>query len=614
MVRPEDLTPVLSEFARTMLTDYKVQSILDGLVEHIVRVLGVTGVGITLISPGLSPRYVSASSELAMHLERLQSAAQQGPCLTACENGEPVSIVDLGADTRYPEFSPAAREAGMASIFAFPLRHSTTGLGALDVYRDVPGSLEPDEMTAAQTLADVAAAYLVNAEARAHSMAAADRFRERSLHDSLTGLANRVLLQEHLDHAARRARRSQARAAVMFIDLDRFKRVNDLYGHGVGDGLLAAVAARLSSLVRPGDTLARVSGDEFVILCEEIDDVAVVEQLAARVVDGFTAPFVVERQTIHASVSVGVAYSRSDAPISEDLMNDADTAMYQAKRRGGGTYRMLDLQEALERRAHDALVESLHAAVSRDGLGVAYQPIVRASDGVVVGVEALLRWQHPTRGLIPAPVVVEIAEQSALVADLGRWVLGRACRDRVQWLAEHPGRQLDLSVNVSAAQVLRAGFADVVRWALDSTGLPPSSLILEMSEDILVEHPDRAQLVLRELKDIGVLLVLDRFGAGNLSLTKLRELPVDVVKIDPRLIGDLVDDPSAAAIVEAVVNLAHVLDMSVVAAGVESEALRETVVSLGCDLAQGFHFARPRTSSDIDADLELDPLVLPRLA
>lgn len=613
MVRSEDLTSVLSEFARTMLTDFQVQGILDRLVERIVQVLGVTGVGVTLISAGLTPRYVAASSALALRLERLQTASREGPCLTAYETGEPVVVPDLGEDDLYPSFGPAARAAGLAAVFAFPLSHGSARLGALDIYRDRAGSLDPDEMAAAQTLADVTAAYLVNAEARAAALAASDRFRESSLHDPMTGLANRVLLQERIAHAALRAGRSRTRTAIFFIDLDRFKRVNDLYGHAVGDGLLQAVAARLASMIRPGDTLARVSGDEFVILCEDVASVAAVEQLAARIVDGFDAPFVVQGRPIDASASVGVAYSEPGVPITTELMDHADTAMYRAKRSGGKTFRLLDPHAAAEGRAQDDLVRALGRALHHDRLDLAYQPIVQLADGLVVGLEALLRWRHPATGLIPAPVAVEIAEQNALITDLGRWVLERACRDRVQWLADFPGlRPLDLTVNVAAPQLLHPGFVDTVRSVLDSTGLDPSTLILDVTEGVIVKGDGRARRVMSDLKDLGVRLALDDFGSSYGTLSNLSQFPFDLVKVDQCFVANLEKDPASAAIVAAIANLGHVLDLRVLAEGVATVRQREAALRLGCDLAQGFHFARPRSSRQVASVLASDPPVLPR--
>ncbi len=348
MVGEDSLSSVLRDFARTMVTDFPIQSILDHLVERIVDVLSVTGAGVTLISPGMAPQYVAASDEAALHFERLQTELGQGPCLLAYESGEPVAVPDPASDSRFPKFGPAAVSAGMAAVFAFPLRHGPGRLGALDLYRDTPGPLDPQDTSAAQTLADVAAAYLLNAQARERALDVSDRFRESALHDALTGLPNRVLLAQRLAHAARRSR---SNAAVLFADIDRFKRINDTYGHAIGDELLIAVAQRLSAVVRPGDTLARVSGDEFVFLCEDLSHVNDVELLAARIEKAFTTPFSLPGAEVSVTASVGIAYAGLGGAVTNELVTNADIAMYQAKRSGGGVHRVIDLRAAKE--AHD---------------------------------------------------------------------------------------------------------------------------------------------------------------------------------------------------------------------------------------------------------------------
>ncbi|MGZ8724340.1 MAG: diguanylate cyclase domain-containing protein [Aeromicrobium sp.] len=345
MVNEDKLSSVLSEFARTLITDFPIQGILDHLVERIVEVLPVTSTGVTLISPGMAPRYVAASDESAMRFERLQTDIGQGPCLLAYESGEAVSIPDLGADNRFSLFAPAALAAGMAAVFTFPLRHDEGRLGALDLYRDTPGELDPQDMDAAQTLADVAAAYLLNAQARDEARAASDRFHHDSLHDSLTGLPNRVLLRERLEHADERRKRSHSSAAVLFADLDGFKRVNDIHGHQTGDELLVAIAHRLSGLVRSGDTLARYSGDEFVFLCEDLHGRTDVEVLAKRIDDAFAEPFVLTGAvTVAVTASVGIAFAGLGEEITNELVVKADMAMYQAKRNGGAGHQIIDMR------------------------------------------------------------------------------------------------------------------------------------------------------------------------------------------------------------------------------------------------------------------------------
>jgi diguanylate cyclase (GGDEF)-like protein len=485
-----------------------------------------------------------------------------------------------------------------------PLVLGAYRLGALDLYRDRPGPLDPEDMAAAQTLADVAAAYLLNAQARQEAREAADRLRTSTLHDALTGLPNRVLLQQRLAHAAERAKRSHSEAAVLFADLDRFKAVNDTYGHAVGDLLLVAVAARLTALVRPGDTRARVSGDEFVILCEDLHSASDIDDLATRIDDAFDLPFVIangEDHTIEVgiSASVGIAFSGLAVGITPHLIRDADIAMYQAKRKGGGAHQVIDLGEAQRATDSHELQRDLRAAFSHDELALAYQPIVRARDGLVTGVEALLRWTHPSRGPVPTVAMIGVAEESSLIVGIGEWVLERGCRDCVQWFRERPDAPLDLAVNVSVRQLMGQGFRDTVARVLSDTGMRPSRLILEMTEGLFLDDDARAMTVLADLKDLGVRLALDDFGTGYSSLNYLRRFPVDIVKIDQGFVADIGDCGTGSEIVAAVTNLAHVLGLTVTAEGVETEQQHDAIVAIGCESAQGFHFAPALTFDDL---------------
>lgn len=601
MVDEDTLSSVLSDFARTLITDFPIQGILDHLVERIVDVLSVSAAGVTLISPGMAPHYVAASNADALEFERLQTELGQGPCLAAYESGEAVSLPDLRQDSRFPEFTAAARAAGMGAVFAFPLRHGEGRLGALDLYRDSPGVLDPRDMTAAQTLADVAAAYLLNAQARQEAQEISDRFQTSALHDALTGLPNRVLLQQRLEHAAQRAQRSHGRAAVLFADLDRFKWVNDTYGHQVGDELLVAVARRLTGVVRPGDTLARVSGDEFVILCEDLSHNDDVLRLAARVDEAFVNPFTLRGADLLMTVSVGIAYSGPGEAVTDQLVTHADHAMYQAKRLGGATHHVIDLRGANSAGDRNRLDRDLRTALSHGDIALAYQPIVRTADSAVVGVEALLRWTHPDQGEIPALTTVSIAEQNGLISGIGAWVLERSCTDRGLWLAEYPEQPLDVSVNVSVRQLMGSGFSATVSRILEMTRMDPACLVLELTEGVFIEDGSRASGVLADLKALGVQLALDDFGTGYCSMGYLRRFPVDTIKIDQGFIADIGEDPAGAAIVEAVSNLAHVLGLRVTAEGVETLQQHEAVLDIGCELAQGHLYSRPVPASEVVA-------------
>ncbi len=603
MVQEDKLSAVLSEFAWRLATDFPIQSILDHLVQRIVTVLPITAAGVTLISEDVAPHYVAASDGDARRFEELQSALDEGPCTLAYNSGQPVAVPDLRADERFPRFGPAAVAAGLAAVFTFPLRHGDGRFGALDLYRDVPGAMAAHAMDAAQTLADVAAAYLLNAQARAEARSTADRFRHIALHDALTGLPNRVLLEQRIEHAAARARRSHSKAAILFLDLDRFKAVNDRHGHHVGDQLLLAVSQRLAGLVRPGDTLARVAGDEFVFLCEDLSDAGDAEVLADRIGQAFAAPFVLATTELRVTASIGMAFSGPGEEISDDLMIEADVAMYQTKRKGGAGHQVIDLREALKSTDFSALERDLRSALSEGHLEVAYQPIVRSADGLVTGVEALLRWMHPQRGPVPALTMVQLAEQIGLIAELGAWVLERSCRDVVSWLPENPGSPLDLAVNVSTVQLMSRDFATTVSRVLARTGMDPANLVLEMTESIFIDDSERAMAVLTDLRALGIRLALDDFGTGYSSLSYLRRLPIDIVKIDQGFIGDIGQAPRGEAIVAAVTNLAHVLGLTVIAEGVETECQRAEVIAMGCESAQGYLYAKPMSADDLRAQL-----------
>ena len=341
MSKPDTLAAVLTDFASHMLLDFDVQSILDLLVERIVDILDVTGAGVTLISSGHAPHYVAASDEAALRFERLQSSLRQGPCVTAFESGTAVAVPDLRADELFPLFSPAALAEGLAAVFTFPLRHGDSArLGALDLYRDVPGDLDAQERAAAQTLADVASAYLLNAQAREQARHDAARFEQLALHDPLTGLANRLLLQDRLEHAAERAARSRRVTGVLFLDLDGFKGVNDTHGHAAGDLLLMEVSRRLTALLRPGDTLARMSGDEFVLLLEDLTVATDAELVAQRIGQALRRPYLVGGVRLPLAGSIGVAVTAPGDVPTPQLVIDADRAMYVAKAAGGGIYHL----------------------------------------------------------------------------------------------------------------------------------------------------------------------------------------------------------------------------------------------------------------------------------
>jgi diguanylate cyclase (GGDEF)-like protein len=598
------LSDVLSEFARTMVTDFPIQDILDHLVKRIVDIMPITEAGVTLISPGIEPRYVAASSAAALQFEKLQSELDEGPCLVAYASGKAVSVPDMSREKRFPRFVAGATEIGLVAVFTFPLTHGERRIGALDLYRDSAGELSPKAMTAAQTLADVVTAYIVNAQGRADLKEASHRSRELALHDALTGLPNRVLLLERIDHSLRRGRRSHLTTALFFVDVDRFKKINDSFGHRVGDEVLMAVAERLSEVLRPGDTLARISGDEFVALCEDLDGAGDANSVVRRLNSALERPFVIAGIEMTISASVGTAMAAPGTGSAEDLLHAADTAMYQAKRAGAGHHQVLDLSDPDIVVYQADLERDMHGLVARGELRLDYQPIVASTDGHMSGVEALLRWAHPSLGLVSPNVLIPLAERAGLIPAIGQWVLDTATAEQGHWQNDYRVHDLAISVNVSAHQLMSAGFVQTVAAALEQNLCSTDRLILEITESVFVSDAPRALMVLNDLKALGVKLALDDFGTGYSSLSYLLEFPVDIVKIDQIFVAGLGQNGANQSIVSAIIQLAHGLGLTVVAEGVETVEQYRALLELGSDSCQGFYFARPMSGGNIDALIE----------
>jgi diguanylate cyclase (GGDEF)-like protein len=593
------LSDVLSEFASTMLTDFPIQGILDQLVGRIVEVMPITGAGVTLISDTTSPHYATASDGAALQYEKLQTELNEGPCIVSYRTGKAVAIADLRGETRFPLFAPRAIEAGLSAVFTFPLRHGEKRLGALDLYRDTPGPLSDEAMAVAQTLADVASAYLLNAQARADLADSYARAQANALHDPLTGLPNRTLLLERIEHALLCRRRSSKTVAVLFIDLDKFKRVNDTSGHQAGDELLVAVGARIKAMLRPGDTLARLSGDEFIIVCHELDDEALVEGIAARLGEALSPPFSLGGVAIDLSASIGIAFAeQGDNP--EQLLHKADMAMYQVKRKGGARHQLLDTSEQDLMEYEESLQRDLRHVTENEQLRLEYQPVVRVYDSAVVCVEALLRWDHPDLGPIPPSVMIPLAEQSGDIIEIGRWVLAQACASRHRWEHVAGGEAFVMGVNISAHQLMSPGFVAMVEKVILESGTRAEHLCLEVTESAFVQDAQLALTVLSQLKDLGILVALDDFGTGYSSLSYLRQFPFDIIKIDQTFVADVASGGTSHAIVSKTIELAQLLDLVVVCEGVETPEQYHQLAILGSDYCQGYYFARPMTPEMVD--------------
>ena len=429
---------------------------------------------------------------------------------------------------------------------------------------------------------------LGDAVARRQSEEAA---RYDALHDPLTCLPNRTLLVDRLAQALRR--RGDRRVAVLVLDLDEFKVVNESLGHDVGDELLCEVGPRLTAALRPEDTIARFSGDTFAVVCEDIEDDAQVQILAERLTGAFVTPFVLHGEQLFVNASVGVVVS-TGSERADELVRDADAAMHRAKEAGGSGYELFDPRQRERAIARLRTESDLRRALGRGELRVHYQPFWSLPDRSLAGVEALVRWQHPERGLVPPGEFVPIAEGSGLIVPIGTWVLRESCRQLAEWRREHPNAtDLLMRVNLSARQVTQPGLLDVVSAALDDHGVDPASVGLEITEGLLLQDSDAVAGTLRGLKDLGVKLVLDDFGTGYSSLSYLKRFPIDQLKIDRSFVFELEERDENRALVAAIVGMAAALGLTVVPEGVETEGQLGVLQELGCDYAQGFLLARP---------------------
>jgi diguanylate cyclase (GGDEF)-like protein len=426
-------------------------------------------------------------------------------------------------------------------------------------------------------------------------------------HDALTGLPNRTLLTDRVDQAIAHASRSGGKLAVLFLDLDRFKNVNDSLGHEIGDQLLQCVSARLTACLREQDTAARLGGDEFIISLPDVADASAAAHAAARILAELAKPFTVSGHQLPADASIGIALFPDDGGDAQTLMRNADTAMYHAKESGRANYQFFSMQMT-ERVSRLLPTEtSLRRALERGEFALHYQPLVELASGRIDGVEALVRWPQPDHRLVPPAEFIPVAEDTGLIVPLGEWVLREACTRAQAWQAQQPG--LRMAVNLSARQFRQKHLVGMIEQVLRDTGLAPTLLELELTEGMLMHQAEDTVHTLARLHEMGVRLAIDDFGTGYSSLSYLKRFPIHTLKIDRSFVQDIGTDPDDAAIVTAIVAMARGLKVSVTAEGVETEQQAMFLRSLSCDLAQGFHFGPPMPAVDFAVGLCAVPAV-----
>jgi diguanylate cyclase (GGDEF)-like protein len=584
----------LAQLQRGIVDRLPVHEVLEAVVEGACELLECR-IGILRVTDPDDPDHTAAVATMGADDELLEHHRRQrvGSGLAGRAMRER-SLVIADAVTGIASPTPADFPIeGPTAAMAAPVYERSRVVGSLGVASTEPArEYDARDQQVLLSLAEHASLALNHARA-------VEETAHEALHDSLTGLPNRSLFLDRMRHALARAERADAPVAVLFCDLDGFKTVNDSLGHRTGDRLLVLVAERLSGCLRPADTIARLGGDEFAVLLEELREPGDAARAAQRLLDALEAPFELREREFYISASIGIGAGVEDA---ETLLRDADLAMYRAKGSGKGRYAVY------EPSMHTAIVERLELevdlkrALERDELAVVYQPIFSLVDGTVTGVEALVRWHHPTRGIVLPESFVPLAEESGLITELGRWVLRKACHQGALWRAKYPGHPgLGIGVNISGAQLREPGLVQEVAEALAQSQLDATGLTIEITETALMESFDRAIVQIDALKELGVDLAIDDFGTGYSSLRYLRRLPLDVMKIEKSFVDGIGRPDEEPALLRAIVDLAEIFGLRVVAEGIERPEQRQRLLELGCELGQGHLLSEPLDAADADA-------------
>ncbi|MFT3806853.1 EAL domain-containing protein [Arenimonas sp.] len=516
----------------------------------------------------------------------------------AVTSGEPVLVADTTAHPAWTRMHRMRDDFNIQCCWSMPILSAKGAvLGVLNLLGTAPRECSDRDRRLLESVSRLAAVAIEHRELT-------DKLAHQAQHDALTGLPNRLLFQDRLGQALAQAQRSGRRVAVLYMDLDRFKHINDTLGHSPGDALLCQVAARLAGCVRGSDTLARVGGDEFTLVLTELEDARDAIRVAQTIVEAMRRPFELEGRELFVTMSLGVSLYPDDGAEAATLMVNADVAMYRAKEVGRDNFQWFDAEMNRLARERMELEWHLRYAMQLGQLALAYQPQVDA-DGNVLAFEALLRWRHPSLGEVSPSRFIPLAEDNGLIVSMGEWALREACEQAAHWRrAGHPN--LCMSVNVSVLQFNRSDFVDSVRRALQDAQLPPEALELEITETLLLKKVQESAANLIELRELGVGVAIDDFGTGYSSLSYLHKLPIGKLKVDQSFVREIGTDATPghedAPIVRTIINLAHNLGMSVVAEGVETEVQRELLLRLGCDALQGFLLHPP-----------LDPIAAGRL-
>jgi diguanylate cyclase (GGDEF)-like protein len=584
----------VARFGQRALGGAEIDQLEDEAVEVLQRVLAIDVAAVLRLIPDEGELVVEAVVGPVPEQTMIPAGYQSQAGYTLITRS-PVMVADWRTEQRFRQ-SPILTEAGVRSGATVPIKGEGDPWGVLGMQSLSVRDFTAQDVSFMEAIANV----LANAVER---RTAEERTQHEALHDPLTGLPNRNLFLDRLEHALAQARRHDNSVAVLFLDLDQFKLVNDSLGHAAGDELLAAVAPRLEQALRPGDTVARFGGDEFAILAEDISNERAATLVAERIAAALTKPFVVRGREHFVSASIGISIgSGVEAPGS--LIRDADAALYRAKERGRGGYEIFDAAMRSRVVEYMQIENDLRRALQRRELLLHYQPVIRLRDGAVVALEALLRWQHPARGMIGPAGFIPVAEESRVILPIGRWVIEQACLAAAEWQARDPDAPpIGVAVNLSARQLTDPDLLGHVEQGLRVSGIDPATLKLELTESTLLEDIASVERTLDALQGLGCRLVLDDFGIGFSSLGYLTRLPLDAIKLDRSFVQKLGGSREDEAIVRAVSEMADAIGIVVVAEGVETEDQLEAVTALGCGYAQGFYYAEPAPVEELDAVL-----------
>ena len=519
----------------------------------------------------------------------------QGPTGTAIRTGLPGVNQNVLTHPGMAPWREAAIQRGYRSSISLPLIGDTKVLGALTMYAREAQAFDPEEIRLLEELASDLAYGIVTLRTRAEHEAAKEKLAFLAQFDPLTHLPNRLLLRDRFEHAAQGAQGEHSTMAVLYLDLDNFKQINESFGHEAGDKVLVSAVERLQHCILATDTLCRLNGDEFVILLAEPQNASGIVAVANAIHDVFSEPVVVDGNPLNLSFSVGISVFPADGSDFDTLLKCADAAVESAKIAGRNTYRFFTQEMNADLQEQMRLSGELNRAVRQDEFQLHFQPQVDLRTGWITGVEALVRWQHPVDGMIPPARFIPLAERSGHIVQIGQWVLNEACRQARAWM-DHGLPPLVVAVNLSAVQFKRGNVLEMVSSALASTGLPANCLELELTESILLQDSVSTMETLRGLKALGAKLSIDDFGTGYSSLSYLKQLDVDKLKIDQSFVRDILADGDSASIVKAIIQLGHTLQLEVIAEGVETDAELAFLRASDCDAAQGYLFSRPVTA------------------